>query len=263
MSVLSHLEEVASNAILSTTENSSINTSISTLQTRLDNYFNNDELFTHFKFGSSTRGTILPRKMDENSDIDYMIVFSDSSYKPQTYLDKLKKFVEARYSTSEIRQSNPVIVLELNHIKFELVPAINKGTSSYPSYYIPDKAASINDWISTNPNDFNQKLTNTNTNNNSQIKPMVRLVKYWNALNGYPFLSFGLEKHIVDQYYNSCTNLKDYFFKYMLALSTSINYSQATNNKITRTHNIINQTKSYEAQGKWIDAENEIKKLIS
>lgn len=158
MSVLSHLEAVASNAVLDGTEKTSINTSISTLQTRLNNYFNNNELSTHFKFGSSTRETILPRKMDENSDIDYMIVFKDTTKKPQTYLDNLKKFVEAKYSTSEVYQSNPTIVLELNHIKFELVPAINKGTTLYPSYYIPDKAASKNDWIYTDPNDFNDKL---------------------------------------------------------------------------------------------------------
>src|SRR5690606_40140815 len=58
-----------------------------------------------------SRGTILPRSMDEQSDIDYMVVFSDGSATPQTYLNRLKTFVEKRYGSSEIYQSSPTIVL--------------------------------------------------------------------------------------------------------------------------------------------------------
>jgi hypothetical protein len=86
MSVLSFLTSTASNAVLSVTETSSINTSINTLNSRLTSYFQDQSITLRdkFKFGSSTRDTILPRHMDEHSDIDYMIVF-DSGYQPQTY----------------------------------------------------------------------------------------------------------------------------------------------------------------------------------
>jgi hypothetical protein len=83
MTVNSYLVKRASDAVLSYNELTSINTSIATLQTRLNNYFGAD-LSTHFKFGSSTRGTILPRSMDERSDIDYMVVFKDDDFTPQT-----------------------------------------------------------------------------------------------------------------------------------------------------------------------------------
>lgn len=261
MSVLRHLSDVANNAILSENEKSSIETSISTIQTRLNNYFGSD-VKKHFKFGSSTRGTILPRKMDEDSDIDYMVVFDDASYKPQTYLDKLKRFVEYYYSSSDIKQSNPVIVLELNHIKFELVPAINKGSSQYPSYYIPDKASSKNDWIPTDPNGFNNTLIEKNKNNNNQIKPMIRLVKYWNSLNGSPFYSFSLEQNVVNKYYSSCSNLKDYFFQYMLGFNTSSDSPQSTKDKVERAKKIIRKVKEYENDNMPVTAEGEMKKLI-
>lgn len=75
MSVLNYLQGRASQAVLSGDEQSSINTSISTLSTRLNAYFG-DKLTEHFRFGSSTRSTILPRSMDEHSDIDYMVVFA-------------------------------------------------------------------------------------------------------------------------------------------------------------------------------------------
>src|SRR5574337_1188866 len=123
MSVLSFLTDTASSAVLSSTEQSSITTSISTLQTRIGLHFASGVIKQHFRFGSSTRGTILPRAMDEHSDIDYMIVFSENNATPQTFLNRLKAFVEKYYASSEIRQSSPTIVLELNHIKFDLVPA--------------------------------------------------------------------------------------------------------------------------------------------
>lgn len=259
MSVLSYLDNLASNAILSDGEESSIETSISTLQTRLDSYFV-DELKEHFKFGSSTRGTILPRNMDSESDIDYMIVFDDNTYKPQTYLNRLKNFAEYYYSRSEIYQDNPTIVLKLNHIKFELVPALSTYTEG--QYRIPDKANSYSDWIYTNPNYFNKELTEKNKNNNCKIKPMIRLVKYWNADRGHLFYSFLKEKDIVDKYYYNCSNVKDYFFYYMLSMSDSDYKYQKTADEVKRAKKIINQVKEYEKAGYPVTAENEIKKLL-
>lgn len=44
--------------------------------------------------------------------------------KPQTYLNYLKSFAESKYPQSLYKQSFPAVVLELNHIKFDLVPVI-------------------------------------------------------------------------------------------------------------------------------------------
>ncbi|MBF0098411.1 MAG: hypothetical protein HQM04_15285, partial [Magnetococcales bacterium] len=126
MSVLSYLEGRASQAVLQQTEKDSIERSIKTLRARLDSNLG-EKISEQIQFGSSTRGTILPRRMDSESDIDYMVRFNDSQYTPQTYLNWLKRFALSSYSKSEVLQSNPVIVLELNHIKFELVPAVLIG----------------------------------------------------------------------------------------------------------------------------------------
>ena len=73
MSINSYLEKLSNDLIIRDTEKSSIKTSIETLEKRLGYYFTNIE--ESFCFGSYTRGTILPRTADSNSDIDYMIVF--------------------------------------------------------------------------------------------------------------------------------------------------------------------------------------------
>jgi len=78
MSVNTYLSDSASDLVLSTKEKESITTSINTLETRLDSYFGAN-IEEKFKFGSYTRVTILPRKVDEESDVDYMVVFDNSN----------------------------------------------------------------------------------------------------------------------------------------------------------------------------------------
>ncbi|MGX5736055.1 SMODS domain-containing nucleotidyltransferase [Bosea thiooxidans] len=257
MSVLSYLEGRSSSAVLSETEKSSISTSISTLSSRLSSYFTitGDGLTSKFQFGSSTRGTILPRSIDPNSDIDYMIVFEKGGYKPQTYLDRLKRFAEERYSKSEIYQSSPTVVLELNHIKFDLVPALHWLGSTYQ---IPNGTS---DWQLTNPNDFNSTLNTANNNNSYLLKPAIRLAKIWNTKNGYIYDSFLLEKWIAGLGFFMCYNQKDYLFSIIDNLTPNTS-TQWRNDKIRRAKEIVAQVKQYEKDGMPVSAEVEVKKLI-
>ncbi|MEC4806936.1 MAG: nucleotidyltransferase domain-containing protein [Jaaginema sp. PMC 1079.18] len=258
MSVNSYLTNLASTLILSETEKSSITTSINTLSSRLTLHFNS-EVTKHFQFGSSTRGTILPRKADNHSDIDYMVVFNTSNgrKKPQTYLNRLKRFVEARYSTSEIRQSHPTIVLSLNHINFELVPAIyNYG------YHIPLPASSWLEWTSTDPSGTNQLLQDTNKSNNYHIKPLVRLVKYWNTCKRHPFTSFSLEQYIVNQSFLRCSALKDYFYEFWLRFNCTYDTARNIKNMVEKAKAYARNAKEYESINMPVRAESEIKKIL-
>ncbi|MEL7124294.1 MAG: nucleotidyltransferase, partial [Bacteroidota bacterium] len=76
MSVQSYLTNLASNLVLTEKEKESIGLSISTLEGRVNSYFGSAVL-EKFKFGSYTRSTILSRKVDYKSDIDYMLVFEN------------------------------------------------------------------------------------------------------------------------------------------------------------------------------------------
>lgn len=255
MSALSYLQKRASDGVLSGDEKTSISTSISTLKNRLGYHFTSG-LKEHFRFGSSTRDTILPRSMDEHSDIDYMIVFSEGGYTPQTYLDRLRRFVDAYYSSSEVKQSSPTIVLQLNHIKFDLVPAL---TELWSGYQIPNGSGS---WQSTNPNDFNQSLEAANKINLSLLKPTIRLAKFWNAKNGYVYDSFLFEKWISNQSYYTALNQKDYLFTMFEALSASNLTEQWRRDKVDRAKNLVAETKELERDGYPNSAEAEVRKLI-
>ncbi|MCH1627209.1 SMODS domain-containing nucleotidyltransferase [Ferdinandcohnia quinoae] len=259
MSVQSYLDDLSSNLNLKQGEKDKISRSIETLSDRLNRYFGG-QLIDHFKFGSYTRGTILPRKADERSDVDYMVIFENpNGYKPQTLLNYLKEFVNYYYSSSEIHQSHPTIVLELNHIKFELVPA---KKDIWGTIYIPSKASLYEEWISTDPNAFNKTLTDANVRYYSKIKPLVRLMKYWNRLNGSYLSSYDLENWIVGNYYWNCYSLKDFTYSTIENLNYSYNDPQWYKQKVDRAKRIIEQTKEYEKDNMPFSAESEIKKLF-
>lgn len=253
MSVNTYLQTLASSLVLSESEKSSVTTSVNTIKSRLNGYFS--DVTEKRIFGSYSRETILPRKADEKSDVDIMVVFSNSyGYKPQSFLDRLKKFAEYYYSSSEIHQSSPSLVLELNHIKFELTPAYK----SYGVYYIPDGPSA---WKCTDPDGFSNTLIECNKNNGYKIKPVVRLLKHWNIQNnGRDLPSFLLEKTIAEELtysYFTCSSFTDYLKEGFEKIKYKTDY-----NKVNTAVEHIRQALLYEDQGKSYSAETEIKKAF-
>ena len=217
----SYLVALARSLVLNDLEQGRIDISISSLQTRLNSWFG-DEITEHFRFGSSVRETILPRKADDGSDIDYMVVFNNQvQYKPATLLDKLRRFANNCYSRSEIYQSSPTMVLELNHIKFELVPAY-RSSSWIDTYFIPAPATDYSEWMATNPSAIQQKVNDANSRYNYQIKRLIRLLKYWNVRNAKVYSSFNLENYIAGKAFYFCSSLEDYFYDAVNGLPTTM-----------------------------------------
>ncbi len=256
-----HLVAVARSLVLSDVEQTRIATSIATLQSRLSSWFGND-VSKHFRFGSSVRETILPRKADEGSDIDYMVVFNNQyQYKPSTLLEKLRGFANYYYSRSEIHQDHPTMVLELNHIKFELVPAYQLY-SWYNSYYIPAPSSNYAEWMSTNPSEIQQKVNDANSKYNYQIKRLIRLLKYWNVRNARVYSSFELEDHIAGRGFYFCTSLEDYFYEAVngLPIYTLPQYKQ---DKVKKLQDKVTEIKTdYYSNGYKYYAMGELEKLF-
>lgn len=225
MSVNSYLTDLAGALIIRDDEKVGINKSLETMKIRLGAYFGTS-VKEKLTFGSYTRGTILPRTADEDSDIDLMVVFNNEyGYKPQAYLNKLKGFVEHYYSTSIIHQSSPSIVLEMQHIKFDLVPAYKAMSMCY---YIPKNST---DWQLTDPNGFNDNLVEANKSNDYKLKPVIRLMKYWNIKkNCRGAASFELEDKLAQELkyaYLSCSSYSDYILKAFDAVRLTVDYSRA------------------------------------
>lgn len=174
----------------------SIDVTYNTLRDNLFHYFGNN-LVDVITFGSYDRDTILPRKYDSNSDIDIMIVFDEDKYdfKPETYRNHLIKFSDKYYKNVNKAKDFPTVLLDMKHIKFDLVPTIKRthwllGTERI---MIPNRQ---NTWQRTKPHKFSEELIEKNVKYNSIVKPVIRLVKAWNAKMNYPYTSFELEQSI-------------------------------------------------------------------
>lgn len=257
MSVNTYLQGLGSSLVLSSSEKSIISTSVDTIKSRLTSYFGSN--VTEKKlYGSYVRETILPRKADEKSDVDLMVVFSNPyGYQPQTFLIKLKTFAEYYYSRSEIYQSSPTIVLELNHIKFELTPAyVSRGL-----YYIPQNSS---EWMDTDPDGFYSKLTECNKKNNYKIKPVVRILKHWNIQKNYrDIASFELEREIAEKLmyaYIFCASYTDYLKYALEEIKYSTNYTNYT--RINKALDCITEALRLEADGYPCLAESKIKEAF-
>ena len=271
MSVNSYLMSLANHAIVRDKEREKIRRSIATLEARLKNHFNLGLTSTvridkQLIFGSYTRGTNLPRDMDAQSDVDYMIVFNDGSARPQTYIDRLKRFAQSNYSSSEIRQSSPTVVLSLNHISFDLVPAIDTFLFGLQ---IPAKASSYEDWVSTNPDDINARMSEKNKENSNLIKPLARLAKYWNSKAGYPFESFELEKRILDHGFWSFSSflgnpqtLWTLFYDFMSNLDVDLFAPQWKTDRIERLKSLLRKIRDSLDSEFYIQAESYAERLL-
>lgn len=211
---------------------------IANIKSNLNTYFNSD-ISEILVFGSFKRDTILPRKFDERSDIDILVVFNNAEkeYTPETYRSKLKKFAETKYYTSKVLKDHPSIVLEMNRIKFDLVPCRLKEGLFSDTYQIPDKLGS---WMDTDPSGFNKKLTDANTRYSSIVKPIARLFKRWNSYNNYPFNTFELEQIIADVNFSK----DNYETGFLYAIKQLSDYGM--------TSDSTQKIKTLKSNGEWI-----------
>jgi len=211
-SINSRLQNVASDLFIkyNSTEREYIDAKITNLKTNLNAWFGNS-IYEILVFGSYKRDTILPRKFDDYSDVDILVVFSDTEQErtPETYRTKLKKFADKKYSTSKVLKDHPSIVLEMNKIKFDLVPSRKYISWLSSTYQIPDKRGY---WMDTDPIGFNSLVTDSNTKYKSIVKPLIRLFKRWNAYNNYPFTTYDLERKIAEMNFSGDNYQKGFLY---------------------------------------------------
>jgi hypothetical protein len=137
------------------------------------------------------------------------------------------------------------------------VPALKD--SYLTSYQIPNGTSA---WQYTNPNDFNNSLVTKNIAELFKIKPVIRLLKYWNAQNGYIYDSYSLEKWVITLSFSSAINLRDYLVTILDNLTLNYDQAQWRKDKLTRAKEIVAQVRKFEADDMPYSAEAEVKKLI-
>lgn len=192
-------------------EKTSVQKSISYLKKYLDSWESSDEILEHHAFGSYVRGTKLPSRIDPSTDVDYMVVFKSTQLKPDTYIEKIRRFANTYYSKSEIHKDHPTMVIELEKLKFEITPAIELYGSRYPGYHIPAPQDLALQWMETYPEQMELDLLQAERTNKNLIRPLIQLIKYWNVINGKPLTSYKIEHNCTSLVFLGEKNLLNYF----------------------------------------------------
>ncbi|HUF28581.1 MAG TPA: hypothetical protein VMM18_16500 [Gemmatimonadaceae bacterium] len=259
MSVATYLDGTARSLLPGKEEKEFTAAQIVTLRSRLMAYFGGD-VRDQLQFGSSTRETKLPGRVDSRADVDYMIVF-DNTYGlgPHAFRDRLNRFAQRYYSLSEIWRSHPTVVLRLGDLMFDLVPA-RRG--AFDTLSIPAPASSFTEWIETDPIAFNATFAQVNRNERYHIRPLIRLLKYWNARVEYPYDSYFLEEWIVARWFSGVSTLKGYFYDAVASLPVERNARRLKVGKIQRAKDLAASARTLEEKEMLTAAEAEIRNLL-
>ncbi|MEW5925914.1 MAG: nucleotidyltransferase domain-containing protein [Gemmatimonadota bacterium] len=253
-----YLKNTADALTMTDAQAEAVEKSLVALRRGLTEYFP-DLVKEQITFGSYTRGTNLPLRVDPYSDVDHMVVFArDRGERPQTFLDRLKRFADDRYPRSLANQSRPAVVLILNHIRFDLVPAYKDW---WGDYRIPARATAFEEWIDTAPNDFKPYLDRRHRETDFQMKPLIRLLKYWNALNDYPFETYRLEKKIANRWYPFCDTLAEYLASAFDGLS-NLDLRSDAREAVRRARKIIDDARRASRSKDSTAVEMEIQRLL-
>ena len=161
-----------------------------------------------FLTGSYKKKTLI----NPANDIDVFIVLSGYSkydIKPNTILDKLKKDLQKTYPNTKIKQDKPCIVIEFNHIIFELTPAIEiNNWYGDNNFYIPEMSKN-NTWQEVeNPRILEEELTEANKRLNQKLNPLIKMMKKCKVQNNLKTPSFEMEKMAINQLH-SIYNFRD------------------------------------------------------
>ena len=162
-----------------------------------------------FLTGSYKKKTLI----NPANDIDVFVIlngYSKYDITPNAILNKLKIDLQKTYPNTKIKQDKPCIVIEFNHITFELTPAIEikdywGGDSEF---YIPEMSKN-NRWQKVeNPRILEKALTNANQNLSNKLNPLIKMMKKCKVQNNLKTPSFEMEKMAITQLY-SIDNFRD------------------------------------------------------
>lgn len=114
--------------------------------------------------------------------------------------------------------------------------------------------------MSTDSSGFNTVLTAANSKYNNLVKPIIRLMKAWNAKAGYPYQSFKLEQEIAGMCFTG-DNYETGFFYAIKQLPTWY-LTQTDVNKVAVLRNNVVWIKKYLEEDNTVKAKEWLHKIL-
>lgn len=205
-------------------------------------------------------------------DIDIFVVLDESYWKdnsgarkkPQSVLDKIKDFLNDQNDyKGKVRQDRPCVTVELSNKSFDILPAFEQ----IKGYLMPNY--NLESWIPTCPKILTENLKDAHRGYSYKLKDIIRVIKYWNKLNGKMIPSFHIEevaikifkfktfenfeKSIREWFEKAECNLESNKFKSNTQYDDFKNKLNRTKTKLQNAKEFLDKDNQYEAKKIWKD----------
>lgn len=144
-----------------------------------------------FLTGSYSRNTLIA-PLNE-ADIDIFIVLDSSYYHdlsgPVALLEKVKNVLKITYpKTPDISRNGQAVTIQFTDFMVDVVPGFKRQGGGF---LIPNSVS--NNWIETDPKKHVEIMSSANSSHNSDLVPLIKMIKGWNKKQNSHFSSFHLE----------------------------------------------------------------------
>lgn len=142
-------------------------------------------------FGEFARETSLRHTIDKESNVDLMILFQNDDY-IENFQGMKEKVIEFIFKTfPQPEETSKELKIQMKYGCIQLVPAIVADVNSKSTLL----RSSINNetWIESNPLLFDENINKKNEETAYLLKPVIRLLKYWNLTHGNYFSTETIE----------------------------------------------------------------------
>ena len=146
-----------------------------------------------FTIGSYRRGTLIRPERD----IDLLAPLSYATYKDRydgdsrAFLYFVRDKFNERYAKTKVSARQVAVVLDFTVISTDVVPAFKRNGGGF---FIPNGKKG---WSATNPQYHTRLINDRDAALNNRLKPLIRLMKFWNIQNGGHLRSFHVELMIL------------------------------------------------------------------
>lgn len=128
--------------------------------------------------------------------------------KQSALLQEVRQALQVTYPTTDMRADGQVIVVRFNSMNVEVVPAFVLPDGQYATCDTNDGGR----YRRSDPVAEVDRIDTVDATNNNNLRPLVRMLKAWQANCNVPIKSFWLELLVVDFLPNSPWRLNSYFF---------------------------------------------------
>lgn len=198
--LLQCIETMISNISVSDRQEEKIKSSLSNIEGYLKNEENDLNVSRTFTTGSYERDTII-RPLN---DIDLFAVLKKDNWKdeygnlpkPQSVLTKIKNYLNSLNDYKDkVKQDRPCVTIVLSDKDFDILPSFEVVNGGYS---IPNE--DLETWTYSYPELLATNLDSTHRLRKYKVKPVIKVLKYWNREHNKFIPSYHIEETAINIY---------------------------------------------------------------